>query len=457
LHRQNVILKARQRGFTTFIQLLMLDACVFNDDVRAGTIAHTLPNAQVIFRDKIRFPYDHLPEAIRNAVPARNDNAGELLLANNSSLRVGVSLRSGTLQYLHVSEYGKICAQFPEKAREVRSGALNTVDKNGMVFIESTAEGQDGHFFELCRAARTRRNAGDALTAMDFKFHFSPWQEDEAYTLPAGSVDLPASYADYFARLARIGITLSPEQKAWYVKKAEQQQGDMKREYPSTADEAFEAAIEGAYYADQLARMEMDGRLTRLPIDTSVPVMTSWDLGLNDACTIWFIQVVGREIRWIDYYENSGFGLEHYVQELKKRREQHGYSFGDHYFPHDVNNGEISNGKSRFDTLVGLGITPRAVPRVQNVNDGINAVRRMLGQSLIDPVACDRGLKALRNYRKEWDEDRATFRDRPLHNWASHGADAFRNFAQGFVESEMMQPRRPYRRRTDRGGSWESA
>jgi hypothetical protein len=152
MHGQNVILKARQRGFTTFIQLLMLDTCLFNDDVRAGTIAHTLSNAQVIFRDKVRFPYDHLPEAIRNAVPARNDNAGELLLANNSSLRVGVSLRSGTLQYLHVSEYGKICAQFPEKAREVRSGALNTVDKNGMVFIESTAEGQDGHFLELCQA-----------------------------------------------------------------------------------------------------------------------------------------------------------------------------------------------------------------------------------------------------------------------------------------------------------------
>jgi hypothetical protein len=457
MHGQNVILKARQRGFTTFIQLLMLDACVFNDDVRAGTIAHTLPNAQVIFRDKVRFPYDHLPEAIKNAVPARIDNAGELLLANNSSLRVGVSLRSGTLQYLHVSEYGKICAQFPEKAREVRSGALNTVDKNGMVFIESTAEGQDGHFFELCQAARTRRNSGSALTAMDFKFHFSPWHEEDAYTLPAGSVDLPASTIDYFARLERIGIRLTPDQKAWYARKAEQQQGDMKREYPSTPDEAFEAAIEGAYYADQLARMEMDGRLTRLPIDTSIPVMTSWDLGLNDATSIWFIQVVGREIRWIDYYENSGYGLEHYVQEIKKRREQRGYTFGDHYFPHDVNNGEISNGKSRFDTLVSLGITPRAVPRVQNVNDGINAVRRMLGQSLIDPVACDRGLKALRNYRKEWDEDRATFRDKPLHNWASHGADAFRNFAQGFVEPEIVRPRGPYRRRTSGGGTWESA
>jgi hypothetical protein len=456
MHTQNVILKARQRGFTTFIQLMMLDACLFTSGIRAGTIAHTLPDAQVIFRDKIRFPYDNLPDGFKHSLPARNDNACELLLGNNSSIRVGVSLRSGTLQWLHISEYGKICAQFPHKAREVRSGALNTVDKHGHVFIESTAEGQDGHFFELCRDARTRRNTGARLSAMDFKFHFAPWHHDAAYALPAGTVEIPASYRDYFARLDGLGIALTAEQQAWYVKKAEQQQGDMKREFPSTPDEAFEAAIEGAYYADPLARMEMDGRLTALAIDRTVPVMTTWDLGLNDATSIWFVQVIGREIRFVDYYENSGFGLEHYVAELKRRREHHGYGFGAHYFPHDVNNGEISNGKSRFDTLTSLGVTPVAVPRVQNINDGINAVRRMLATSLIDPVRCDRGLKCLRNYRKEWDEDRATFRDRPFHNWASHGADALRNFAQGFVEPELVRPPRRYRGRSG-GGSWESA
>jgi hypothetical protein len=457
MHRQNVILKARQQGFTTFVQLFQLDACLFNRNIRAGTIAHTLADAQAIFRDKIRFPYDNLPEGLKAELRARTDNACELLLANNSSIRVGTSLRSSTLQYLHISEYGKICAKFPQKAREVRSGALNTLDTNGFVFIESTAEGQDGHFFELCQAARSRRNEGAPLTAMDFKFHFSPWHADDACTLPAGAVTIPASYLDYFARLERIGITLTADQRAWYVKKAEQQQGDMKREFPSTPDEAFEAAIEGAYYSDQLARMEMDGRLTRLPIDTGVPVMTTWDLGLNDATSIWFVQVIGREIRFVDYYENSGFGLEHYVQELTKRRQQHGYVFGTHYFPHDVNNGEISNGKSRFDTLVSLGVTPVAVPRVQNINDGINAVRRMLTTTLIDPARCERGLKCLRNYRKEWDEDRATFRDRPFHNWASHGADSLRNFAQGFVEPAVTVSRRPYRSRPSDGGTWESA
>lgn len=458
MHNQNVILKARQRGFTTFIQLLMLDACVFNSDIRAGTIAHTLHDAQVIFRDKIRFPYENLPEGIRAEVPAVLDNATELLLGNNSGIRVGTSLRSGTLQYLHISEYGKICARFPDKAREVRTGALNTVDKDQIVFIESTAEGQEGHFFELCQLARSLDNAGDPLSAMDFKFYFSPWWQDDAYRLDPAEVMVPVSYQEYFGRLAAMGIDLAPDQRAWYVKKAEQQKADMKREFPSTPDEAFEAAIEGAYYADQLARMEMDKRLMRIPIDPALPVHTSWDLGFNDANAIWFIQVAGLEVRFIDYYENAGYGLEHYARELKKRRDEHGYTFGEHYLPHDVVNSELSNGKSRYDTLVGLGINPIiTVPRVHNINDGINAGRRLFAKAVMDPVRCERGLKCLRNYRKEWDEERGAFRDKPLHNWASNGADAFRNFAQGFVEPSMVAARHAYSRRSSRGGSWESA
>lgn len=457
MHTQNVILKARQRGFTTFIQLFMLDACVFNSDVRAGTIAHTLSDAQVIFRDKVRFPYDHLPDGIRQVVGVVNDNATELLLSNNSSIRIGTSLRSGTLQYLHVSEYGKICAKYPEKAREVRSGALNTIDKDQIVFVESTAEGQDGHFFELCQAARSRAHLGTPLTPMDFKFHFSPWHDDERYTLAPAGIEIPPSFNGYFDKLGRLGIALSPAQRAWYVKKAEQQQGDMSREFPSTPDEAFEAAIEGAYFSEQLMRMELDRRLTPVPIDPALPVMTAWDLGFNDGNAIWLIQVAGLEIRFVDYYEANGHGLEHYVQELNARRVRHGFTFGEHFFPHDVGTCELSNGRSRFETLVGLGVTPTAVPRVRNINDGINATRRLLDRAVIDPVRCERGLKCLRNYRREWDEERGTFRDRPLHNWASHGADAFRTFAQGFVERPMVAPRGRYRRGAEGGGSWESA
>jgi hypothetical protein len=164
MHHLNVILKARQLGFTTFIQLFMLDACVFNSNIRAGTIAHRLDDAQAIFRDKIKYPYDQLPEGIRAAVPVIKDSVTELLLGNNSSLRVSTSHRSGTLNYLHISEYGKLCAKHPEKAREVRTGALNTVQQGQIAFIESTAEGQEGHYYELCQQAQAKARMGTKLT-----------------------------------------------------------------------------------------------------------------------------------------------------------------------------------------------------------------------------------------------------------------------------------------------------
>jgi hypothetical protein len=120
----NIILKARQRGFTTLLCLLYLDACLFNSNVRAGIVADTLDNVTVIFRDKIRFAYDNLPPSLRDAIETEQDQAKELLFGNNSSIRVGTSMRSGTLQYLHISEFGKICRHHPDKAKEVITGSL---------------------------------------------------------------------------------------------------------------------------------------------------------------------------------------------------------------------------------------------------------------------------------------------------------------------------------------------
>jgi hypothetical protein len=228
MHYLNAILKARQLGFTTFIQIFMLDACLFNSNVRAGTIAHRLDDAKTIFRDKVKYPYDNLPEGIRNIRRKLSDSADELVLSNNSSLRVGTSLRSGTLNYLHVSEYGKLCAQFPDKAREVRTGALNTVQAGQVAFIESTAEGQEGHFFELCETAQAKQRMCTALTPLDFKFHFFPWWKCPDYQLDPAGVVIPEPMARYFDKLRDTGgIELNDRQRAWYVKKAETQAADM--------------------------------------------------------------------------------------------------------------------------------------------------------------------------------------------------------------------------------------
>jgi hypothetical protein len=162
----NVVLKARQLGCTSFVQLIMLDACLFNSNIRCGTLAHRLDDAKTIFRDKIRYPYDNLPEALKAAVPIVKDASDELFFGNNSAIRVSTSMRSGTLQYLHVSEYGQLCAQFPDKAREVRTGALNTVQAGQVVFIESTAQGREGHFYEMCEEAQAQQRMGTKLPGL---------------------------------------------------------------------------------------------------------------------------------------------------------------------------------------------------------------------------------------------------------------------------------------------------
>lgn len=441
MHYMNVILKARQLGFTTFIQLFMLDACVFNSNIRAGTIAHTLLDAQTIFRDKVKFPYDNLPGGIKAAVAIQHDNATELMLTNNSSIRVGTSLRSGTLQYLHISEYGKLCAKYPEKAREVRTGALNTVQSGQVAFIESTAEGQEGHFFEVCESAQSKKRMGTKLSPLDFKFHFFPWWKSPEYEIDPEGILISDEFARYFAKLEETdGIVLNSRKRAWYVKKAEIQLGDMKREYPSTAKEAFEASVEGAYYADQLAKAESDGRIGNYPFVPGFAVHSISDIGMDDANSVWLFQVLPDRIRQIGYFEDvSGGGMDGMIAELEKRRDEHGYVYGTHYMPHDIRVREWTrSGLTRIQVMLaecqrlGLG-TVQKVPAA-HVDDRINGTRRLLAKTEFDEAGTQQGVKCLKNYRKEWDEDLGVWKDKPRHDWASHGADAIGGLAMFYTE-----------------------
>jgi hypothetical protein len=150
----NVILKARQLGFTTFIDIFGLDTALFNDNFAFSIVADTRDNANMIFETKIKYPYDNLPEYLKLVRPAKTERAGELAFANNSRVRVGTSLRSGTNQMLHVSEYGKISVAYPKKAREIKTGGFETVHQGCQIFVESTAEGRGGEFYDLCDRSR---------------------------------------------------------------------------------------------------------------------------------------------------------------------------------------------------------------------------------------------------------------------------------------------------------------
>lgn len=429
-HGLDVVLKARQKGFTTVIQIEMLDDCLFIPNTAAGVIAHNLQDAEAFFADKIKFAYDELPEEFREIVPAVSDTVRSLKFGNGSSIRVGTSLRSGTLQRLHVSEYGKLCAKFPEKAREVRTGAFNTVAVGQRIVVESTAEGHSGDFYSMTKAAQDKQSMGEALTALDFKFHFSPWFTSPEYAID-DSVTETSDMLVYFAKIEpyvieRLGRPLSRQQRAWYIKKAEQQGGDMKREYPSTPDEAFEASVEGAYFSTEMRKMREQGRICRIPI-LSKPVDVYWDLGVGDAMALTFKQQLGAEERIIDYYENSGEGFEHYARILNDKR----YIYGRHFFPHDGDHrtlGLITKTKKQWAEEA--GITPiDIVPRIATEAAGIEASRAFLPTVWIDEERCDRLIKCLDNYRKEWDDKAGTWKAKALHDEFSHGYKSFETAA----------------------------
>lgn len=188
---------------------------------------------------------------------------------------------------------------------------------------------------------------------------------------------------------------------------------------------SFDAAIEGAYYASEMLKAEEGKRLCRVPVEPTIKVDTAWDLGISDATAIWFVQDVGQERRIIDYLEVSGEGL----PQIVKRLEDKGYRYGRHILPHDVEARELGTGKSRIETLRALGLKDIEVVPQQQVADGVNAVRLMLAKCWFDHDRCERGIEALKQYRREWDGKRQVWRERPLHDWTSHAADAFRYLA----------------------------
>jgi phage terminase large subunit len=188
---------------------------------------------------------------------------------------------------------------------------------------------------------------------------------------------------------------------------------------------SFEAALVGAYYGKQMREALDTGRIANVPHEPLLEVETWWDLGLDDATAIWFVQRSAREVRVIDYYENSGEALPHYAKVLSEKP----YRYARHLLPHDAQVRELGTGKSRLEVLTSLlknADTRLVVVPSLSVEDGINAVRTILPRTWFDLARCKRGIEALRQYQREWDDARKTFRESPLHDWTSHAADAFR-------------------------------
>lgn len=225
-------------------------------------------------------------------------------------------------------------------------------------------------------------------------------------------------------------------------------------QYAQEFECSFDAAIQGAYYGVLMREAEEAGRIRKIDYQPELPVYTAWDLGIHDSTAIWFAQILGTEVRIIDFYESFGVALEHYAKQLKERP----YIYAEHIFPHDAAVADLSTGKSRLQVLAELGIRGRVLERERSVEDGIQTVRRLLPRCWFNADKCGHGIEALKQYRSEYDPERKIFSPRPVHDWTSHAADAFRYLARGLPQTALEpRPRQRYSRRTVSDGSWMSA
>lgn len=425
LHFCNIVLKARQLGITTFFCLYLLDQVLWNNNIQCGVIAHTLDDAQNIFQDKLKFAFDQLHPGLRALFRATGDSAKELSFSHGSSIRVGTSLRSSTLQFLHISEFGKVCAKNPEKAREIITGSLNTVHVGQSIFIESTAEGKEGYYHTMWEKAWEHKASGKPYGPLDFKPFFFPWWRESSYTLGV-QVDIPSNVVEYFAKLELENIKLSLPQMWWYAKKAQTQNDDMTREFPSTPSEAFSASQDGYWYAVQIKELYDNGHVTNVAYDRALPVHTAWDLGQRDAMAIWFFQVNrSDDINLIDFWQKSDSTLDQISIMLKSK----GYNYGTHIWPFDANSRDRSGitFSQQAHPLGLVGLVLESHPLLH----GINLVKTTLSKCWFDKNKCAEGLRMLENYKKKWNSSFGGWTGEPVHDNASHAADSFRYLCAG--------------------------
>jgi phage terminase large subunit len=392
--RWAVLVVHRRGGKTVACIMDLLDAALTSqkDRPRFAYIAPQLKQAKTVAWDYLKHYGLRVPGATAHESELRLDlpNGGQVRLHGSDNPD---ALRGIYLDGLVMDEAADVS---PRLFNEILRPALS--DRQGWCVWIGTPKGQND-FFDLWQTARH--------------------ESDRYFTLMLRASQTGLVDRDELEDARRM---MTPEQYA--------------QEYECS----FSAAIVGAYYGREMQAAEDEGRITTSVYDPGLEVHTAWDLGISDHTSIWFYQQAGFETRLIDYYAANGYGLDHYAHVLQQR----GYRYGRHHLPHDVEVKELGTGRSRLETLRGLGVNSDVVRRL-SVEDGINAVRRIVPRCWFDRDKCEEGIQALRQYRREWDDVRKVFYERPLHDWASHPADAFRYLAVSLAEPSTANTNMPKR------------
>lgn len=465
LHDLNAVLKCRQPGISTYCAILMLDFTLFTKNKTSGIIDKTDEDVKRKL-EKITFAYDHLDDPddpstaaigalIKSTIRRTTDNKKELAFSNGSKIWAGTGMRGGTLQFLWITELGYTSFYDPEKAKEIKKGAFNTVHVGNRIIVESTHEG--GKFGEWYAILKLAMEAKAPLTPMDWAFHFFAWHKHSAYTMeptPGWSPD--KDQQAYFDELAREGVALTEGQKFWYVKKEASIGGAMKSEYPSTPQEAFEAVIKGAIYGKAISALRANKRIADFEHDRALPLYCFWDLGYSDYTSLWLLQFVGRDVCALAYRCGTQQITAYYAAIAKDWERQYGIPIAMHFLPHDARKKDFTSGKSAEDALREAGITNiRVVNRTPDIWSGINHLRAQLPRFVFHKTNCGKtwahdgmdmpsGIQCLEGYHTKEDASSGIIRDMPVHDVHSHGSDSLRTYAEadaaGMIPGSTRSP-----------------
>ena len=426
-HRRKIIPKSRQHGVTTHCAIHFLDEVLFNPLMTASIIAHREADALKIFAKKIKFVYENIDEIYKPFIPkAVRESRFMFEFSNKSMISADTTVRSTTLNYLHVSELSQLFLMNPDRASEVKTGALPAAEY-GEISIESTMKGRLGLMYDLCEIARSLDLKNTPLTSKDFKFLFFGWHEDPQNRI-FEDMTITQTTMDYVDKLiTENGIILDEAQIKWYQKTHELLGDDMKQEHPSTYEESVENSNEGTYFARQLNEAYQDNRICYVPYDSHALAYASFDIGRKDSTAIWVFQLIQGKICYINYFEASGEDPGYYHQWLDKLP----YNVKTVVLPHDAKAKVAAASESYEEIFKKLGYRCYIPQRDSHEINGINKARNNFNRCYFDATKCDRGVECLQKFRKEYDSKHECYRSNSVHDQYSDGAKSFIYSVQG--------------------------
>lgn len=423
---------------STYSVLDILDDALFNPNLACGIVSYSLEHAQHIFKRIIGHALDTFPEKLRPLLGILSRSAREISFNNGSFLRVDTSLRGGAYPCVLVSEFGKTCARSPLKAEEVITGTLQAVPQDGKIIIESTGEGNEGYFADMCHMAVQRGNQN--LTALDYHLFFYPWYLEPSYQMHQ-KVTYDIELEDYFSRLQSVIYSkLSQSQKNWYAHQKQLLGDKVRQEFPSNVQEAFISSSDAYYYAQQIEKAYQSNRCLSVQIyDPLMPVYIAMDIGINDLTVIAFFQVIHGEIRYIDLVADKNKGVDFYAHHILFEKK---YPIHTIFLPHDAAHRDgiiVENTYEKEFRKVFQGTpTKFIVLKRSDLNLGISHAKIKFDRCVFFIGKCKSLLDHLSKYRKKWSEIQGLYLDEPLHDVHSNYADCFRYSVQAVAHIEAV-------------------